>query len=202
MAAPVNSILAGMSGGLCQLVVLVPSEVVKCTMQAASSGNASTMNIHNHDSNLTRTVKTCSYIYSTQGLSGFYKGTIITALRDVPSITTYFITYRTIRKRINQWDGNANRTSTTLIAGAGAGVASWIVVYPIDVVKTNMQSNNQTTNSCTPSRSHGVVRAAMDLYRTHGVRVFYRGLGTAVVRAIPTNAAIFYVYEKLKPFIT
>lgn len=47
-----------------------------------------------------------------------------------------------------------------------------------------------------------MVRAALDLYRAHGARVFYRGLGTAILRAIPTNAAIFYVYEKLKPFIT
>ena len=201
MAAPVNSILAGVAGGLCQLVVLVPSEVVKCTMQASTGSATSTiMSIHSHDSNLTSTIKTCRYIYSTQGLSGFYKGTLITDLREVPSITTYFITYRTIRKYINQWDGNSNRTSTILIAGAGAGVASWTAMYPIDVIKTNMQVSTQV-NSSRSGRDTSVVKVALNLYKAHGFKVFYRGLGTAVARAIPANAVLFYVYEKLKPMI-
>ena len=85
---------------------------------------------------------------------------------------------------------------------------TWLVIYPIDVIKTNMQvikpaievnnSINTLTNKTSKMNILGVINS---LYKSQGIKVFYRGITTALIRAIPTNAVIFYIYEKLKPLI-
>lgn len=71
-----NSILAGIAGGLSQLVILLPSEVIKCTMQAGNISSSS--NTTNKNSAWKNTIDTCRTIYKTDGISGFYKGFAIT----------------------------------------------------------------------------------------------------------------------------
>lgn len=36
------------------------------------------------------------------------------------------------------------------------------------------------------------------LYKSRGAGTFYKGVGVAVTRAMPVNAAIFFLYEKVK----
>lgn len=39
------------------------------------------------------------------------------------------------------------------------------------------------------------------LYRQGGYRIFFSGLGTAMVRAFPVNAVTFYGYEEASAFL-
>jgi hypothetical protein len=79
----------------------------------------------------------------------------------------------------------------TLIAGGLAGCASWLVIYPVDVVKSHVQtgSTGGSTNGLTVAR---------ELYRQYGIRAFTRGLGVTMLRAFPVNATVFYALETLK----
>jgi hypothetical protein len=79
----------------------------------------------------------------------------------------------------------------TLIAGGLAGCASWLVIYPVDVVKSHVQtgSTGSSTNGLTVAR---------ELYRQYGIRAFTRGLGVTMLRAFPVNATVFYALETLK----
>lgn len=102
-----------------------------------------------------------------------------------------------------------------VISGGLAGVMTWLVIYPIDVIKTNIQVTNPiisaTTITTTIESNHNIktnhppkiniVGVINSLYKKQGIKVFYRGITTALVRAVPTNAVIFYIYEKLKPLI-
>ena len=63
------------------------------------------------------------------------------------------------------------------LAGAFAGVASWVVVYPLDVVKTAVQAQNPQKGERTSTRE-----MALRLYRDGGIGRFYRGLGFTVLR--------------------
>jgi hypothetical protein len=62
-------------------------------------------------------------------------------------------------------------------------------VFPADVLKSRMQVS--------PVRL-AFVALATQLYKTHGVRVFYNGVGAAVARAFPANGALFCGVELAK----
>lgn len=75
-----------------------------------------------------------------------------------------------------------------LIAGGLGGIAAWVVSYPVDVIKSRMQTYDEYK---------GIWDCAVKSYRAEGHRVFFTGLGTTVVRSFPVNAVIFLVYEVL-----
>jgi solute carrier family 25 carnitine/acylcarnitine transporter 20/29 len=76
------------------------------------------------------------------------------------------------------------------LAGAFAGVASWIIVYPLDVVKTAVQAQNPLKGERTPT-----LEMAARLYRDGGVRRFYRGLGFTVLRAGPVAGVLLPTFD-------
>lgn len=210
-----NTILAGCAGGILQCVLLVPSDVVKCVMQAeevsttavtstnirptgSAGAAATTAAIKEVEKNaFVRTYECIQKIYRAEGLRGFYKGLGMTVMREAPSIGFYFFVYRSTKEIFTEMEGRpkANPSTAAILASGGiAGAASWSVVYPFDVIKTNMQ--------IAPLEANGKVIGAWDmtkrLYKNYGSKVFFRGLGTTVFRAFPVNASTFFVYEKLK----
>lgn len=242
VASPFNSFLAGSAGGLLQCVILVPSEVIKCTMQAgsipASALSSSAGNTSGIIEAFKPTLDTVRYIHRTEGIRGLYKGLGVTCLREIPAIGIYFFSYKNIRAGLHKLQGGTAETKVstpaTLVAGALAGALSWLLLYPIDVIKTNMQASvsadmavqtpkvtqvhaqvpvqaqatavrglHTTTSSAVSSASVAYSemsfwQVGLSLYKQRGIAVFFNGIGTAVFRALPVNALIFYIYEHLK----
>jgi len=86
-----------------------------------------------------------------------------------------------------------------LLAGGTAGAAAWVCSYPLDVIKTRLQTDPLPGE--TP-RYKGLIDCAMKSHKEaggglKGFMVFTKGLTTAVVRSFPVNAAIFGSYELL-----
>jgi solute carrier family 25 carnitine/acylcarnitine transporter 20/29 len=185
-----NAVLAGACGGVLQCVALVPSEVVKCTMQTETM-SASTQK----HSEFQRTISCARKILQNEGIFGLYRGWTATVLREAPSIGMYFCSYKYSKSFLTQIQGlkEANDASI-MLAGGIAGALSWTTVYPFDVIKSTIQSNNSG------SENRGILSTARVLYQRHGHSVFFRGLGTTIVRAFPVNASTFFCYEKLKHF--
>jgi hypothetical protein len=73
-----------------------------------------------------------------------------------------------------------------MMAGGMAGVVSWLVTFPTDVVKTRLQCD--VTGKYT-----GAVDCIKKTYQMEGPKAFWRGLGSTLIRAFPTNAATFTV---------
>ncbi len=79
-----------------------------------------------------------------------------------------------------------------LIAGALAGVVSWIATFPFDVVKTRVQSVDlglisRSESTCSndiaarhPFRS--TISTIVQSYQTEGPGVFFRGLSPTLIR--------------------
>jgi ornithine carrier protein len=78
-------------------------------------------------------------------------------------------------------------------AGAIAGVAYNICMYPADTIKSVMQTNAATLSMDSQS-------VARTIYAQYGLRGFYRGVTPTVLRAMPANAALFYSYESVHAF--
>ena len=129
-------------------------------------------------------------LYREGGIRSVYRGTFMTLARDGPGSAAYFATYEIIKRRLTPKspDGTPGKLSllAVMAAGAAAGVAMWIPVFPVDTVKSRLQSAEGR-----PTLS-GVVS---ELYGKGGIRAFFPGMAPALVRAVPANAATFLGVE-------
>nr|XP_046210176.1 mitoferrin-2-like [Oncorhynchus gorbuscha] len=85
-------------------------------------------------------------------------------------------------------------TSTHMVAGAVAGIMEHCLMFPIDCVKTRMQSLQPEP----AARYRNVMDALRRIITTEGVWRPIRGLNATAVGAGPAHALYFACYEKLK----
>ncbi|KAL2083114.1 hypothetical protein ACEWY4_020887 [Coilia grayii] len=85
-------------------------------------------------------------------------------------------------------------TSTHMLAGAVAGIMEHCLMFPIDCVKTRMQSLQPEP----AARYRNVLEALGRIVRTEGVWRPMRGLNATAIGAGPAHALYFACYEKLK----
>lgn len=70
-----------------------------------------------------------------------YSGFVSTLLREAVGLGVYFTTYDILMSKLNA-DGDAPALSTALLAGGISGVLTWTAMYPLDFVKTLIQSDS------------------------------------------------------------
>lgn len=85
-------------------------------------------------------------------------------------------------------------TGTHMLAGSVAGIMEHCVMYPIDCVKTRMQSLHPEPGA----RYRNVMDALRQIVRTEGVWRPIRGVNVLAVGAGPAHALYFACYEKIK----
>ncbi|XP_072247100.1 mitoferrin-2 [Leuresthes tenuis] len=85
-------------------------------------------------------------------------------------------------------------TSTHMLAGAVAGIMEHCLMFPIDCVKTRMQSLQPDP----AARYRNVMDALRRIIATEGVLRPLRGLNATAIGAGPAHALYFASYEKLK----
>lgn len=81
-----------------------------------------------------------------------------------------------------------------MIAGAVAGLTETTVMFPLDTVKTRLQSMAGT------GANQGMFSCLADIFRKEGVFKLWRGLGAASMTAGPGHAVYFATYELGKQF--
>lgn len=130
-------------------------------------------------------------LYKEGGIRSVFKGSAMTLARDGPGSAAYFATYEYIKRQLSPKDAEGNATgelslSAVMVAGGAAGVAMWIPVFPVDTIKSRLQSaaGNPTIG--------GTIR---EVYGRGGFKAFFPGFGPALARAVPANAATFLGVE-------
>lgn len=121
--------------------------------------------------------------FKPSNLKNLYHGWSATLFREVPGYGIYFCTYEYLSKNfINTW-------YTPFIYGALSGASSWLFIYPADPIKTKMQNQNMSLIDSTKS-----------IYKTYGIKGFYRGYTLGMLRAVPLHGGVFFgnsIYLKL-----
>lgn len=132
-------------------------------------------------------------LYREGGARSVFRGSAATLARDGPGSAAYFAAYEYIKRRLTPLDPDTGRPSGRLslpavtCAGAAAGVAMWVPVFPVDTVKSRLQT----------AEGEGVTVGAIvrEVYGRGGLRAFFPGFGPALARAVPANAATFLGVE-------
>ena len=131
-------------------------------------------------------------IYKAQGVRGLSVGLWTTMLRDTPSFGSYFVTYEVtcqffhnfMKRRGGTDEHKYVSTPVMLFAGGLAGAVSWLVTYPLDVIKTRLQADLK-------GQYRGLLHCAKESVKREGWRVLLTGLSSTLLRAFPSSAATF-----------
>jgi len=129
-------------------------------------------------------------LYKAGGLRSVFRGSAMTLARDGPGSAAYFATYELVKRRLTPLDANGKPSgdlslTAVMTAGGAAGVAMWIPVFPVDTLKSRLQSTEGSTIG-------GTFRT---LWAQGGYRAFFPGFAPAMARAVPANAATFLGVE-------
>lgn len=81
-------------------------------------------------------------------------------------------------------------SSSILLASAFSKMAASLATYPHEVIRTRLQ--NQTKR---PYKYQGVIHAIEVISKEEGLRGFYKGLSTNLVRTVPSSAMTILTYE-------
>lgn len=175
---------AGMVAGVIQTAVVAPVELLKIRqqLQTVPVGRPGYIG----------PIRLLRTILAQEGLRGLYRGGAVTLARDIPSHGVYFCTYDISREAMDPGSRTrgASKPWAGFTAGGLAGAASWLSIYPIDIVKSRMQAT-----SCAGSRFKSIADCVIRSFNEEGLQVFVRGLGPTLARAFLVNAVIFSVYE-------
>jgi len=137
-------------------------------------------------------------------MKGLYRGTLL-ALVGVSNGALQFMAYERIKalafkqKRRSfgrsgkPWTAKDDKLSNTTytIASGVSKLFALTITYPYQVVRARIQNN--ATAHLYPNIPTCITRT----YSEGGIRAFYRGLGTNLVRVLPGTCVTFVVYENI-----
>lgn len=143
-----------------------------------------------------------------------YFGGAVTALRDSIGYGFYFWSYelstRILERNLKEQGGMGQEAAKVLLCGGLAGVVTWASIFPLDVIKTRVQTQplptlqaggenspllGDETGTGGEGRRKGAIEIAKTAYRTEGAGVFFKGLTVCSIRAFMVNAVQWAVYE-------
>jgi len=149
-------------------------------------------------------------IVQGSGLRGLYMGFRLHFFRDMTGTALYFMEYDSFRYLLGrQPSGEQGPIPTWMpvhpnlipfLCGSVAGVTSWALIYPVDVVKTKVQ---QRALAGKPPRT--VYQQLQRLTRgpdperpktfIEGVTRIYRGLGISALRSVTTHGLLWTIFD-------
>ncbi|KAL4647732.1 mitochondrial ornithine transporter 1-like [Arapaima gigas] len=179
---------AGSMASIFSSLVLCPTELVKCRLQAMHEMEASGR-IARGQKSVWSVVKT---VMRASGPLGFYEGLTTTIVREVPGYFCFFGAYELCRTLFASYlhTGKDDIGVVPLMFSGGfAGACLWLVVYPIDCVKSRIQVHSLA------GRQAGFLRTFLGVLRTDGAAALYSGLTPTMIRTFPANGALFLAYE-------
>nr|GMC71689.1 calcium-binding mitochondrial carrier protein SCaMC-2-B-like [Ipomoea batatas] len=137
-------------------------------------------------------------IWKEGGILGFFRGNGINILKVAPESAIKFYTYEMLKNAIGHAEGRDQSdigTSGRLIAGGLAGAVAQTAIYPMDLVKTRLQ-----TYACEGGKVPHLGKLSIDIWLREGPRAFYRGLVPSILGIIPYAGIDLAAYEALKNF--
>jgi len=126
--------------------------------------------------------------FKAGGFRGAYKGLGSAALGSAPGAALFFSTYETAKKVSKMMSGDKEHWTQHAGASSCGEVMACLVRVPTGVVTQNQQVG----------RYASFAEAVGSTYKSGGIRAFYVGYGTTVMREIPFSFIQFPIYEQFK----
>lgn len=213
---PLSMAAAGSLASLCSAFALCPTELIKVRLQAADLERSKPATAANKPLG---TLQLVARVWRTEGgLRGMYRGLGSTVAREMPGYYVFFLAYEASRNYLNDRHretavsvmpvgGGTHLSSAnpdepawvTMVAGAMAGTCLWLVVYPVDVIKSRIQA----TGGCGGQNVSGsFLKTLAASVRDEGPLSLYRGLAPTLLRTVPASAVMFLTVERVTTLLS
>lgn len=178
-------VLAGAIAGTIVSFILTPVELIKCRLQVQDMQKTS------YDGPFDVMKQT----YRRQGISGFYRGFVPTCVRETGASAFWFGAYEYACAAIIEHKQKSRQEAVSkkdlsagelMLGGACGGIAYNVSFFPVDVIKSRMQTGEKSFTAI-----------AKEIYGGVGLKGFYRGCGMTAAKSAPANAIIFMTYVSL-----
>lgn len=128
-------------------------------------------------------------IYKEEGVRGFFKGLKVSLL-GVSHVAIQFPLYEYSKEKFSQNSGDEVSISLeqVLFASTFSKVVATSLTYPHEVLRSRFQTQLSW-------RNQSIASAGLRIVREEGVVALFRGMGTNLVRVVPSCAVTFLVYE-------
>ncbi|XP_037776327.1 calcium-binding mitochondrial carrier protein SCaMC-2-A-like isoform X5 [Penaeus monodon] len=134
------------------------------------------------------------YMLQEGGVKSLWRGNGINVLKIAPESALKFAAYEQAKRMVLQFGGSKERELTIyerFVAGSFAGGFSQSVIYPLEVLKTRLALRKT-------GQYKSIADAAVKIYKTEGVKSFYRGYIPNILGIIPYAGIDLAIYETLK----
>lgn len=135
-------------------------------------------------------------IWREGGFLGFFRGNGLNVLKVAPESAIKFYAYEMLKNAVGDFKGERKEdigTSGRLVAGGLAGAVAQTAIYPMDLVKTRLQ-----TFVCEGGKVPSLGKLSKDIWVQEGPRAFYRGLVPSLLGIVPYAGIDLAAYETLK----
>ncbi|OJJ33720.1 hypothetical protein ASPWEDRAFT_173157 [Aspergillus wentii DTO 134E9] len=174
-----KDLTAGAAGGVAQVFIGQPFDLVKVRLQTQRGGNA---------------ISTTRHIWRTEGALAFYKGSLVPILGIGACVSVNFGAFHYFRQTLE-----AHQNKTTLstpqfyLAGGMAGIVTSLISTPVEHIRIRLQ---------TQPHGHakvytGPLDCVRQLMRQNGIKGIYRGQCITLLREIHGYGVWFATYEAL-----
>ncbi|XP_053313740.1 mitochondrial ornithine transporter 1-like [Spea bombifrons] len=194
--APLSDLQSAAAGSIASVfaaLVLCPTELVKCRLQAMHELQLSGKIVQGQNT----VWSVMKGIVHRKGPLGFYQGLISTICREMPGYFFFFGGYE-LSKTFFASGGKSKEDLgpfALMISGGVGGIALWLAVFPIDCVKSRIQVLSIT------GKQAGFMGTFSSIVRNEGMLALYSGLKPTLIRAFPANGVLFLTYEYSRKFM-
>ncbi|PIK37727.1 putative graves disease carrier protein-like isoform X1 [Apostichopus japonicus] len=192
-----RKLLSGSLAGMCAVITTYPLDMVRARLAYQVKGQHLYRGIFH----------AAQSIWQQEGrLRALYRGVTPTLIGMIPYAGTAFYSYEVAKSfiitngpvyltRMSTTDSNVQMLTplANLMAGAFAGAVAQTISYPLDVVRRMMQLGEMV-----PHYTRSSLEILTYVFKKYGMRGLYRGLTINYLRAVPTAAVSFTVYEYMK----
>ncbi|EJS43875.1 YFR045W [Saccharomyces arboricola H-6] len=197
-------LVAGTLTGMVESLFIIPFENVKTTMiqsalvdnktqiKAQPSANAKPT-FHKLTAKATpvarieKLLPTVKHMYQTRGLSAFVQGTTPTLFRQIANTSIQFTAYTAFRRLLQ----GRNDKASSVITGLTTSFTLVVMTQPIDVVKTQMMSQNARTEY------KNTLNCMYRIFVQEGIAAFWKGSIFRFMKVGISGGLTFAVYEQV-----
>ena len=163
-------------------------------LSGAAAGTAVDISLFPLDTLKTR-LQSQQGFWKSGGLKNLYAGIGPAAIGSAPNAAAFFLTYESVKLAACQLHQNGFLISETdsrvhMLAASTGEVTACLIRVPVEIVKQRRQAGYSRYSS-----SMAVIHQTLNL---EGVKGFYRGYVTTVMREIPFSFIQFPIWEQLK----
>lgn len=204
-----SSVLAGGSSTLCTNPIWVIKTRLMSQPAASSSASVRSSPYFYHN-----TLDAAKKMYRYEGLRSFYSG-ISPALLGLSHVCVQFPVYEYLKTRLTggvelgQQDADGvNHFGGILLASCLSKICASCATYPHEVLRTRLQrqrilnamaeKGGYKRESLYP-KYRGIAHTVSTIIKEEGGRALYNGMGTNLVRAVPSSAITLLTYECMCP---